>query len=307
MWKKIIVAVLVLTVAGAVVMAVVDSQAKAAAVTPVSEVSPTPDAAPQQYGAGGNGQGRQQGNNASAGAAVQQQLNQSTDNVGDPWSTSGVIVEMGDVGMTVELTDGSQIYVELGPSFYWQAQGNLAAGAAITIDGFYNGDQYHAASITTADGATLALRSETGQPLWSGGAANGASGSAGHGGQGAGGTGQVQVAPEDWVTIDATVATVNRNGLTVQTAEGETLVLSFGRATFWQEQAVQFAAGDAIEVKGFWQDGQYQTGQVTKLETGERLLLRDPNGRPLWGGPGRQGGQGGQGGHSNTTTTQVNG
>jgi hypothetical protein len=30
---------------------------------------------------------------------------------------------------------------------------------------------------------------------------------------------------------------------------------------------------------------------VTNTTTGERLLLRDPNGRPLWGGPGRQGGR----------------
>ncbi|MEI2776458.1 MAG: hypothetical protein V9G19_10900 [Tetrasphaera sp.] len=139
----------------------------------------------------------------------------------------------------------------------------------------------------------LALRSATGQPLWSGGASSGAAGtdaSATHGGQG-GATGQVQVAPEDWETLAATVVAVNRNGLTIETAAGEVLALTFGNARFWQEQAVQFTAGDAVEVKGFWQDGQFQTGQVTNTTTGERLLLRDPNGRPLWGGPGRQGGQ----------------
>ena len=292
MWKKIIVAILVVTVAAAAVMAAIEVQgnvaAKAATATPTAAA--TQVTAPTN-GAGNTGQGRQQGKNA--GAAGQQAQNQSAAIVGAPWSAAATIVELGEVGMTVSLADGSQVYVELGPSFYWQAQGTLAVGDAITIDGFFNGDQYHAAKITQADGTVLTLRSETGQPLWSGGAANG--GGAGHGSQGAGGSGLVQIAPEDWVTMTATIATVNRNGLTIETAEGEVMALNFGRADFWQSQAVQFAAGDAIEVQGFWQDGQFQTGQVTRTATGERLLLRDPNGRPLWGGPGRNGGQGGNG------------
>lgn len=308
MWKKIIVAVLVMTVAAATVMAIIEVQgnAAAAAATATQEAAAAPTATPMNGAGNGNaGQGKQQGQNAGDGAAVQQKLNQSVDNVGEPWSATATITELGDVGMTVTLDDGSQVYVELGPSFYWQAQGSLAVGDAIAIDGFFNGDQYHAAKITQADGTVLTLRSETGQPLWSGGAANG--GGAGHGSQGAGGSGLVQIAPEDWVTMTATVATVNRNGLTIETAEGEVMALNFGRADFWQSQAVQFAAGDAIEVQGFWQDGQFQTGQVTKTATGERLLLRDPNGRPLWGGPGRNGGQGGKGGQGQGHAARTNG
>lgn len=304
MWKKIIVTMLVVTVTAATVMVVIEVQGNAAAAT---QTAVAQTATPMLGAGNGNaGQGKQQGQNAGDGAAVQQQLNQAVDNVGEPWSAAATIAELGDVGMTVTLEDGSPVYVELGPSYYWQEQGTLAVGDAITIDGFYNGDQYHAASITQADGTVLALRSETGQPLWSGGASNG--GGVSQGSQGAGGTGQeVQIAPEDWVTMTATVATVNRNGLTVATAEGEVTVLSFGRADFWQSQAVQFAAGDAIEVQGFWQDGQFQTGQVTKTATGERLLLRDPNGRPLWGGPGRNGGQGGNGGQGQGHATPTNG
>lgn len=306
MWKKMIVAALVMTVAAATVMAAIEVQGNAAAAAATQTAVATQTATPTTGGGNGNaGQGKQQGQNAGNGAAVQQELNQSADNVGEPWSATATIVELGDVGMTVTLDDGSQIYVELGPSFYWQEQGSLAAGDAITIDGFYNGDQYHAAAITQADGTVLALRSEAGQPLWSGGASNG--GGSSHSSQGAGGAGQVQIAPEDWVTMTATVATVNRNGLTIETADGEVMALSFGRADFWQSQAVQFAAGDAVEVKGFWQDGQFQTGQVTKTATGERLLLRDPNGRPLWGGPGRNGGQGGNGGQGQGHATPTNG
>ncbi len=298
MWKKAIVAVLVLTIAAAVVVAVIDNLPSASAAgQPTADATAVPAATGSRFGAGGQGAGQAAGQhgqgNQGSGAAVQQQLNQSVDNVGEAWTATVTVAELGDVGMTATLEDGTPLYIELGPSFFWQEQGTLEPGDVVTVDGFYNGDQYHAASITKADGTLLALRSETGQPLWSGGAS-------GAGGAGHGGTGEVQIAPEDWVTIGATVLTVNRNGLTIQMADGETLVLSFGKATFWQEQAVQFAAGDTITVRGFWQDGQFQTGQVTKLGTGERLLLRDPNGRPLWGGPGRQGGKGGQ-------STQVTG
>lgn len=305
MWKKIIVAVLVATVATAAVMAVIEAQGNAASAPPTLAAI---EAATPTAGAADAGQKMQQGRNAGEGAVVQQQLNRSIDAVGEAWSATATIAEVGDVGMTVTLEDDSSIYVELGPSFYWQAQGALAVGDKVTIDGFYNGDQYHAATITQADGAVLTLRSETGQPLWSGGASNG--GGAGHGAQGAGG-GVVQVAPEEWVTLTATVVTVNRNGLTIEiAAEGaasEVMALSFGRADFWQSQAVQFAAGDAIEVQGFWLDGQFQAGQVTKTATGERLLLRDPNGRPLWGGPGRNGGQGGNGRQGQGHATPTNG
>lgn len=303
MWKKIIVAVLVVTVAAATVMAAVEVQGNVAATTATT----TPQANTTSPVAAG--QGRQQGKSAGNGVVVQQAQNQSLANVGEPWSATVTIRELGEVGMTVTLDDGSQLYVELGPSSYWQAQGMLSVGDRVTIEGFYNGDQYHAATITQADGTVLALRTETGQPLWSGGASGGGANGggangAGHGGQGAG---QVQVAPEDWVTLKATVAVVNRNGLTVETTDGAMLVLSFGRPGFWQEQAIQFASGDAIEVQGFWQDGQFQAGQVTKTDTGERLLLRDPNGRPLWGGPGRNGGQGGNGGQGQGHTTPTNG
>ena len=294
MWQKMMMAVLVVTLIGAGVVAVLDAQGRAAGTdVPATEqaaILPTPTPQPTATGSGA-GQ-RVQGQN-SAGVTAEQQLNQSADNVGAAWSAAGAITEIGDAGMTLALDDGSQVYVELGPSFYWQAQGSLAPGEVVTVDGFFNGEQVHAANVSKPDGVVLALRSATGQPLWSGAAssAGGVTAEAGatHGGQG--GTGQVQVAPEDWVAVEAQVVAVNRNGLTIQTAEGETMALAFGNARFWQDQAVQFAVGDVITVQGFWQDGQFQTGQVLKLATGERLLLRDPNGRPLWGGPGRQGGR----------------
>lgn len=213
--------------------------------------------------------------------------------VGDSWTGNGTIASFDAAGMILALDSGEQIYVEFGPSYYWQSQGvSLAVGDRVTVSGFFNGDQYHAATVTKPDGSQVIVRTAEGLPLWSGGnsSSNGGSGN----GSTANGTGQAQVAAEDWLTISGTVAAVDATTLTMRAVTGETLVLQLGRADFWQAQGITFAAGDAIEVLGFWQGVQFQAGEIVKLATGERLMLRDPNGRPLSAGPGRAG-QGGQG------------
>jgi hypothetical protein len=58
-------------------------------------------------------------------------------------------------------------------------------------------------------------------------------------------------------------------------------------------------------VVGYWQGSTFKAGEITKTATGERLMLLDPNGRPLWGGPGRNG-AGGQNTAQTTTQTQAN-
>ena len=66
--------------------------------------------------------------------------------------------------------------MELGPSQYWTEQGDaLLVGDVVSVDGFYNGDQFHAALVTTADGSQIRVRNRTGQPLWSGGSSGGQS------------------------------------------------------------------------------------------------------------------------------------
>jgi len=37
----------------------------------------------------------------------------------------------------------------------------------------------------------------------------------------------------------------------------------------------------------------FMAGDITQVSTGLRVMLRDPNGRPLWAGPGNSGGNGG--------------
>lgn len=271
MLKKLIVGLLLITVIGGAAIALLSqsSTAETAIATATHE--------PQ--GRGGQPE------------VTRDPVNAAVSSVGDVWSDSGTILELTAVGMTLELADGSEIFVELGPETYWSAQGiTLLAGAAVTVDGFFNGTDYHARAVTTADGAVLVVRDEAGSPLWSGG------GDGSNGGQG-----EVQIPADQWVTVEGTVTALTNNGLILQTSDGQALTVSFGRADFWQEQAITFAAGDAVSMLGFWQGDQFSPGQVTKTATGERILLRDPNGRPLWAGPGR--GQGNGNGGSGTHVT----
>jgi hypothetical protein len=265
MFKKIFVGVLILTVVAAGAMAVAGGQSLALVGAQDNSATATPSIS-NQLAAG------------DVTSPIQQQ--QSVDNVGDAWTGSGTITALDATGMTLSLADGNSIYVELGPSSYWQAQGViLALNDFVTVQGFFNGDLYHAAVVTTADGMALNVRSESGQPLWSGSAG-------GQNGQSSG-QGQVQVPADQWLTITGTITALNTNGLVLESADGTTITIQFGRQDFVQGQSVVFRVGDAVEVLGFWQNDQFQAGQITNTTTAERLLLRDPNGRPLWGGPGR--------------------
>ncbi len=211
--------------------------------------------------------------------------------VGDAWEGTGVILAFDEAGMSVQLTDGTEVYIELGPPFAWQEAGvSLAVGDEVRVQGFFNGEQYHAASVTKANGETLQLRTEEGMPIWAEDPEFAAKM------QEAGMLGAEMSVPADaWVTLEGTVTSFQGATLEMLTSAGKTLVLNLGQARFVESQGINFVQGDTIAVLGFWQNETFRAGEITKLETGERLMLLDPNGRPLWGGPGRGGAGGGHG------------
>jgi hypothetical protein len=92
------------------------------------------------------------------------------------------------------------------------------------------------------------------------------------------------------------VSSTDQN-LTVETAEMGQLVVQLGPPGFASQQDVAFTAGDLVTLIGFsGENSTFQAGQITNDTTGQMLMLRDPNGRPLWAGRGQGGGAGaGQG------------
>jgi hypothetical protein len=66
-------------------------------------------------------------------------------------------------------------------------------------------------------------------------------------------------------------------------------------------QGFTLQAGEPVQVRGYWEDGEFKAAQVTRLTDGRTIILRDEIGQPAWAGAGRNaqnsnpGGYGGQG------------
>ncbi len=217
---------------------------------------------------------------------------QAIDNVGEAWVATGTIVSVDDFGFELLDTNASTVYIELGPPTFWKDQGALFAGETVVVDGFANADQYHARLVIKLDGTQIETRTLTGQPLWAGGVNNSQEHTTNQ---------EPNLQVEEWVTLEGVVSAIGNNSLTVETTGAQVVTVQMGRPGFAESQGINFAVGDHVSMVGFWQSGQFQVGDITNTQTGDRLMLRDPNGRPLWAGPGGQGGAGqggaGQGGN----------
>lgn len=211
---------------------------------------------------------------------------------GEPFSFTAEIAALDANGINVILDDGESIFVELGPEGYWTTmEPRLAIGDRVAIEGSVNEGMYHAQTVTTADNQTLVLRTETGQPKWSGGVTNG-NGQNGNGLQDGEHSPDPQAVVEEWVTLNGTIASMLNGAMTIELTDGTLVNFQTGQPRFLADQGVVFSLGEAVEVVGFYSDGQFVAGDITQLNTGAKVMLRDPNGRPLWAGPGNGNGNG---------------
>ena len=217
------------------------------------------------------------------------------DKIEQPWQAEGTITGLDDFGLTLALRNGGEVYVELGPPEYWQSQAaKLQLGLQVAIIGTENEGMYHASTVMLADGQVLQLRTDLGQPLWSGGVYNGQGQTAGQA------DGEHVPAPQaqvdEWITISGTLMAFQGGNMTISTSDGALLSFQTGQPRFFADQGVTFRVGDAVVVVGYYENGQFMAGDITQTSTGLRVFLRDPNGRPLWAGPGSGNGKGGGGG-----------
>jgi len=82
---------------------------------------------------------------------------------------SGVVVAL-DSDLVVRTADGTELTLSLGPSWYRESSGvELAVGDEVQVSAFYEGEELMVGTIENlSSGQALALRNESGQPLWSG-------------------------------------------------------------------------------------------------------------------------------------------
>jgi len=256
----------------------------------------------QGRGGGGNGQ------NGGGGWQVEntERLYPNYDDVAESMVLyEGTVIEApeSDGDLVILADDGTEVTVGTGPG-YMEAQGFvLEAGESVQVQGYWEDDELKAAQVTRlSDGETVTLRDQLGRPAWSGGGqrATGqtettvtASGRGGYAGQGqtevpGDGTGTGQAEVDEWLTLQGTVLSVDADALIVQTPSGEQVVVENRPWWFAQEAGAEIQPDDEIALTGFYEDGEFEVGQLENLRSGQVVNIREESGRPLWAGGGRR-------------------
>lgn len=263
----------------------------------------------------GQGRGRSaEGTGNGQSATTAERLYPNYDDSAEEMSTyeGTVLLSPETGGDLVILTDeGQEITVGAGPGYMEEQGFTLQAGERVQVLGYWEDNELKAAQLTRLqDGQTLTLRDQLGRPAWSGAGNRAYEGQAaevwvGRGGAGLSrgtgydgegrtdapgdgtGTGLAQV--DEWLTLSGTVSSIDASLLAVQMDNGE-LVEIMGRPwTFAQEQGFTAVAGDQVTLVGFYENGEFEVGQLENLSTGLSVSIRNDSGRPLWAGQGRRG------------------
>jgi hypothetical protein len=264
--------------------------------------SETVDLALNGNGQRGGGSGQGSGYGRSAVSGERQYPNYET--APEDWVTvEGTVVQAPAAGvdLVIATESGEEIVIGTGPS-YMETQGfTLQADEQVQVQGYWQDGEFKAAQVTRLlDGQTLTLRDQLGRPAWAGNGqrATGQTPALPQAGQGQGsqgqgsvdapgdgtGTGQAQV--DEWLTLQGTVASVTSDELVVQTTGGEQVLMDGRPWRFAQEAGFSAQAGDQLVLVGFYEDGDFEVGQIENLASGQVVPIRDEDGRPLWAGRG---------------------
>ncbi len=255
-----------------------------------SEVEASEYAAVQAQGRGGYGQGGGYGRPAES---TERQV-PNYDTAPDDWIVyEGTVLRAAEAGEElVTLTDdGQEVTVGTGPG-YLEAQGLvLQAGERVQVQGYLEDGEFKAGQVTRLrDGETITLRDQYGRPAWAGGGRWATDDQAGRTDAPGGGTGTGQAEVDEWIPVRGTVVSVDDSVMVVQTGEGE---ITIENRPWWFAQEQGFAAqvGDEVTMIGFYEEGEFEVGQIDNLSTVQTVSIREETGRPLWAGRGRRGGQ----------------
>lgn len=98
--------------------------------------------------------------------------------VGEWWTLEGTVLRSDADTLLVGLTDGEEMVLDGRAWRFVQENGlGLHVGDSLLLTGFYEGDAFEVAVVENlANGQSLALREESGRPLWSQGGYRGGAG-----------------------------------------------------------------------------------------------------------------------------------
>ena len=274
------------------------------------------------------GQGWGRGAQQDEGGVERQYLNHESVTT-EQVSYEGIVVQTQETGddLYIKTEDGQEIKVGTGPG-YMEAQGfTLQEGERVTVRGYWEDEELKATVVTRLrDGGSISLRDAAGHPAWAGsgkraterqateaGAAQapgtgapalGAGGQAldgGEQGQGQGrgqggfgnqapsqaGVGQAQVS--EWVTLQGTVVQVDANALVVDADSGSLVTVENRPWWFAQQQGFAASVDDEVTLTGFYENDEFEVGELDNATNGVVVEIREESGRPKWAGRGRRG------------------
>ena len=101
------------------------------------------------------------------------------------------------------------------------------------------------------------------------------------------GTGQAVI--DVWITKTGIVEEVTSDIWEISLSDGITLDIEGRALQYLTEVDFSVAIGDSVIVTGFYEGDKFEVGQIEDTTSGESVLIREENGRPLWAGGGRSG------------------
>jgi hypothetical protein len=95
--------------------------------------------------------------------------------------------------------------------------------------------------------------------------------------------------PEEMELYEGTVLLSPETGgdLVIMTDDGQEITVGTGPG-YMEEQGFVLQAGEQVQVQGYWEDGELKAAQLTRLQDGQTITLRDQLGRPAWAGSGNR-------------------
>ncbi len=92
-----------------------------------------------------------------------------------------------------------------------------------------------------------------------------------------------------WIILEGTVIAMEDDLWTITLTDGTTLEIEGRALSFAEESGFTTDLNHTLSLTGFYENGDFEVGAIDDLTSGENVLLRDENGRPLWAGGGRGG------------------
>jgi hypothetical protein len=94
---------------------------------------------------------------------------------------------------------------------------------------------------------------------------------------------------DSWLELAGTVADATSEELLVQLEDNTTVSITGRPWRFAQENGFAAAAGDSLTLTGFYEGERLEIGAIEDSTSGQSVLIRQQDGRPMWAGGGRVG------------------